>query len=299
MRLEWLDDILAVVETGSFNEAAERRHLTQSAFSRRIRSIEDYLGVELFDRSRKPVQLRPTTEDQQEAIVRLASDLRQLVSDLRRAERRGSNRVVLASQHALTTTLTPGILEAIQRGPLDIFLRLRSANLDECFALLLSRQADVAVVYRQRGEDHPISADYIETATIGADRLIPVFGAVHAERLNARFASGELPYVAYPGDVFLGKLMERAVLPAVRRISDPTARAETALTHAALEMAACGTGVAWVPALLARERLAAGTMINLSASLPEVELDITAVRLLGTAGPIEAAVWDHLRAMAT
>ncbi len=41
IRLEWLEDILAVAETGSFSEAAERRHLTQSAFSRRIRNIED------------------------------------------------------------------------------------------------------------------------------------------------------------------------------------------------------------------------------------------------------------------
>lgn len=41
MCLEWLEDILGVAETGSFSEAAERRHLTQSAFSRRIRNIED------------------------------------------------------------------------------------------------------------------------------------------------------------------------------------------------------------------------------------------------------------------
>ncbi|MGB3147248.1 MAG: LysR family transcriptional regulator, partial [Paracoccaceae bacterium] len=35
MRLEWLEDILAIAETGSFAVAAERRHRTQSAFSRR------------------------------------------------------------------------------------------------------------------------------------------------------------------------------------------------------------------------------------------------------------------------
>ena len=64
MRLEWLKDVLTVAETGSFTEAAQRRHLTQSAFSRRIQMIEDYVGVELFDRSRKPVQLRPTTQAQ-------------------------------------------------------------------------------------------------------------------------------------------------------------------------------------------------------------------------------------------
>ena len=44
MRLEWLEDILAIAQTGSFSGAAERRNLTQSAFSRRIRQIEDYLA---------------------------------------------------------------------------------------------------------------------------------------------------------------------------------------------------------------------------------------------------------------
>ena len=73
-------DVLAVAETGSFQEAADRRRLTQSAFSRRIQHIEEQIGVELFDRSRKPVQLLPTTADQRDQIAKLANDLRQLVS---------------------------------------------------------------------------------------------------------------------------------------------------------------------------------------------------------------------------
>ena len=45
MRLEWLEDLLAVAETGSFQEAADRRRLTQSAFSRRIQHIEELPGA--------------------------------------------------------------------------------------------------------------------------------------------------------------------------------------------------------------------------------------------------------------
>ena len=114
MRLEWLEDILAVAQTGSFSEAAERRHLTQSAFSRRIGSIESHVGFELFDRSRKPVQLRPTTRDQYDQITRLVADLHQLVTDLRQGDRKASNRIVIASQHALTTALTPALLDDMQ-----------------------------------------------------------------------------------------------------------------------------------------------------------------------------------------
>lgn len=83
MRLEWLEDVVAVSETGSFSEAAERRHLTRSAFSRRIETIEEYVGVDLFDRTRKLVQLLDHVLDQREQIVRLAGMLRELVADQR------------------------------------------------------------------------------------------------------------------------------------------------------------------------------------------------------------------------
>ena len=57
MKLEWLEDLLAVIDQGSLSKAAVARHLTQPAFSRRVRAIEGYLGCELFDRDRKPLQL--------------------------------------------------------------------------------------------------------------------------------------------------------------------------------------------------------------------------------------------------
>lgn len=44
MRLEWLEDIVAVIDTGPFNATADRRYVTQPVFSRRIRAIEDYLS---------------------------------------------------------------------------------------------------------------------------------------------------------------------------------------------------------------------------------------------------------------
>lgn len=297
MRLEWLEDILAVAQTGSFSEAAERRHLTQSAFSRRIGSIESHVGFELFDRSRKPVQLRPTTRDQYDQITRLVADLHQLVTDLRQGDRKASNRIVIASQHALTTALTPALLDDMQSSNANIFVKLRSANLDECFALLLSRQADIALVYRIPNEEHPISAEYIETAIVGTDRLLPVFSAAKAPQLNDQFAKGSLPYIAYPPEVFLGQVLDRIVLPTVRRITDPIPKAETALTLAAVEMAAMGVAVAWVPESLAAARIADGKLVGLSATLPCIALDVTAVRLRGTAGPVETEIWSRLVAM--
>jgi DNA-binding transcriptional LysR family regulator len=294
MRLEWLEDLLAVAETGSFQEAADRRRLTQSAFSRRIRQIEDQVGVELFDRSRKPVQLRATTTDQRSQIARLAGELRQLVSDLQRGERQAANRVAIASQHALTTAFTPMILKGLLARHEDTHVRLRSANLDECFSLLLSRQVDLAIVYRLPGEEHPIAADFVETETIGSDRLIPVIAASAKEHWTARFLRGELPYIAYPQDVFLGRVLETRILPRVLSLGRPIPRAETALTLAALELAAVGVALAWVPRSLARQRIEDGKLADLSALLPAEQVDVTAVRLFGKDTQVATLVWEEL-----
>ena len=57
MELYWLQDFLALVRTGNFSKAAMERHVTQSAFSRRIQALEDWVGAPLFDRSGHPVEL--------------------------------------------------------------------------------------------------------------------------------------------------------------------------------------------------------------------------------------------------
>ena len=299
MRLEWLEDVLAVAETGSFQEAADRRRLTQSAFSRRIQHIEEQIGVALFDRSRKPVQLLPTTADQRDQIAKLAQDLRQLVLDLRRGERMAANRIAIASQHALTTSLTPLIVRAIHARDPATHIRLRSANLDECFSLLLSRQVDIAIVYRLPGEDHPISQSFVETVAIGTDRLVPVFAASATADLNAQFASGHLPYISFPPEVFLGRVLDQVILPQVHHLTRAVPKAETALTLAALELAEVGVGVAWVPISLARRRIADGSLVDLSSSLPSCKMDVTSVRLFGNPWPIADSVWSEILASGT
>jgi len=57
MNLIWLDDFLALAATGNFSRAADDRHTSQPAFSRRIRALEEWIGADLFDRSSQPAQL--------------------------------------------------------------------------------------------------------------------------------------------------------------------------------------------------------------------------------------------------
>lgn len=59
MDLELLRTFLEVNRTRHFGEAATALHLTQAAVSARIKLLENTLGVRLFDRFRRDIQLTP------------------------------------------------------------------------------------------------------------------------------------------------------------------------------------------------------------------------------------------------
>jgi DNA-binding transcriptional LysR family regulator len=293
MRLDWIEDVLAIMETGSLNEAAAKRFVTQPAFSRRVRSLEQILGIELLDRSRKPVRPTAALVEHQDRIREIAREVRALIADMK--QRQSQERIVIASQHAITTSVAPEIVKALSaRGTL---VRLRSVNRDECNALLFTRQADLTLTYRLPGEEAMAGAEHTEHLLIGVDKFIPVYRATESERLISDFRSGSLPVIAYPAHVFLGEVQNTLIMPrlaaSVRTIS------ETALTLAAMQLSRTGAGLAWVPASLAASELSRGELRDLSETFPSVMLDLVASRVAGRRSAAEDEVWSILQRRST
>lgn len=286
MRLEWLEDVVAILESDSLNQAAGRRFLTQPAFSRRVRSIEDYLGVELIDRSCKPARPAGVLLEQEKRLRGLAQDLKTLVLDLRKSERHASGHVVIGSQHAITTSVVPGLISGIF-GNLGLTFRLRSANRSECTGMLITKEADIILTYRSLAELARPPEEYIEEKLISLEKLVPVCTAA----MKTRIGDGDLPVIAYPTDVFLGTMMETEILPHIAQERVIDARVETALTIAALQLAASDIGVAWVPETMLSLLPAASDVAPAGDLLPTADLAITATRLIGKKSEVENRVW--------
>lgn len=297
MRLEWIEDIIAVLRAGSLNRAAEQRYLTQPAFSRRIKSIEEYVGVELVDRSHKPAQLRGAVVEQQDRLEQLAAGLRDLLFALRQQDRQAKNRVVIASQHAITTSVAPALVSQLS-SDLDPRIRLRSVNRSECFTLLVTKQADLALTYRSPDEDLPISGEFLEQLDFGEELFLPVFASDALGDLNTQYRSGQVPIVIYPPDVFLGEVMHREILPKLRNQLFLKEKAESALTLAALQLALAGVGVAWVPESLAAKEIAYGNLTELGHLFGAARLRIGATRLSGAKSAAEQDVWAVIETLA-
>ena len=77
--------IYQVYLDGSFSKAAEHLYLTQPALSIAIQKIENSIGMPLFDRSRRPLQLTAAGEAYIQSIQKIQSleyDLNQQIRDI-------------------------------------------------------------------------------------------------------------------------------------------------------------------------------------------------------------------------
>lgn len=288
MRLDWLEDILAVLDTGSFLRAADRRNLTQSAFTRRIRAIEDNLGAPLFDRSRKPVMLLPAIREKETQMRRLASDLRALGDSLRGAALGQDRAISLACQHAITTTVSPRLVRQLTETT-GASVRVRSGNRDECLLMLLSGEVDLVVSYDLAGVDAAPTPAFRDH-TLGQETLRPVCAPSVATALTG----DRLPVISYPRDVFLGQVMESHVWPRLPSGTHLHRKAETALTLAAYHYALDGIGVAWLPGSLVAHDLESGALVDPFAESLEITLETRLLCLREGARASALEAWDIL-----
>jgi LysR family transcriptional regulator, hypochlorite-specific transcription factor HypT len=101
MEFAWLEDFLALVDFGNFSRAAELRHVTQPAFSRRIRALEDWVGVDLFERDSHPVMLTEAGRRFRPVAEELLRHLCQGREEARQADRAAAAKLRFAVTHAL------------------------------------------------------------------------------------------------------------------------------------------------------------------------------------------------------
>lgn len=293
MRIDWLEDLVALLDTGSVVEAAAARNISQSAFSRRIQALENLMDVALIDRETKPNLPVAALRNQEQQVRQAVLQQRHLIKQIQIESRSGARLVVVACQHAITTSLGPPIVKMVSSlGKAHV--RLRSANLDECEMLLMTGQADFSVTYRLPGESGSGPNAMIEETHIADERLIPVFAANRMDDLRKRLGAGELEIIAYPPDVFLGMSMNKHVLPAVESRTAVTVVAETALTLAAMQMARAGIGVAWVPEALVSSDVSEGRLRDLSDTLDDLRMQIVGKRRLDNVQDLHAPIWEEL-----
>lgn len=294
MELAWLEDFLALASSLNFSRAAEARHITQPAFSRRIKALEAWLGADLFVRSRHGVALTPAgvrCRDQADTLVRAIQQLRREALD---AAGHGSS-LTIAATHALSFTFFPQWIrntpEVLSLGNLSLI----SDTLQACEHMLVRGDAQFLLCHHHSSMSTHLDSRSFKNIKVGSDTLLPLSAPGKAGKPRWRLhPKVSVKYLAYSADSGIGRIISSRWTSSER----PFALDQIFTSHLAAtlqSMARAGDGVAWLPRTLSEDDLATGRLVPAGNPNTAIPIDIRLFRPAARQNPNCEAAWMAFR----
>lgn len=142
MDLRRLHHVLLLAEELNFARAAERAHLSQSAFSRSIQTLETEIGLKLFDRG--PRFVRPTSVGERmiERARRLLAGASDLVRELGQLKTSALGDVAVGVGPHVATSILPPVLSALHKQHPSIRVHVEISNWEILLQHLLAERVD-------------------------------------------------------------------------------------------------------------------------------------------------------------
>ncbi|HEX7747348.1 MAG TPA: LysR family transcriptional regulator [Bordetella sp.] len=294
INFSWLDDFFALATSGNFSRAADERHMTQPAFSRRVRALEEWLGVDLFDRSTQPVRLTETGHWFRQVAQDLQAEVTRIPGEARAIAQASSTTLRFASTHTLSFTFMPRWLRALETRTTVGPIQLDSNTQQKCEALILQSKAQFMLAYGHAQVRGPLDEAGCPNLVVGTDRLIAVSAPdkhgrpVH--RLPAEGKSTAVHLLNYSAESGLGRILRVLNGQILDRLHAPnvlTAHLASVLRTMALD----GRGLAWLPQMLVGDDLERGRLVMAAPQEWSIALEIRLYRDRASLGKAAEVFW--------
>lgn len=186
MNIRDLQYLAAVAENRHFGRAAEACNVSQPTLSMQLKKLEEYLGVQLFDRSRRRVAVTPAGEK----VLRHARVILREVEEIREVARAAqdplSGELRLGAFPTLAPYLLPRVVPEISKQLPNIRLLLVEEKTDDLIEMLEQGTLDAALLAL------PVGDDGLETAPLFEDRFLLAVPPGHHFAKKKSIKSAEL-----------------------------------------------------------------------------------------------------------
>lgn len=233
--LRQLRAFAAVAHTGSFTAAAESLFVTQSALSGLIRELEQTLGLRLFDRSTRRLQLSDVGSGLLPMIDKILGDLDGVLGEVVNLKTLRTGTVRVAAPQLMSCTLLPEVVAAFTARHREIRVRLADSPVENVATRVLSGEADFGI----GPERNPIP--HLETTELFELPFMAVMPARHALSRRAKIGWAEL--AKYPVITLEGEFAERLRADLHAATRNVSAQTKVAFMSTALSLVDAGMGV--------------------------------------------------------
>lgn len=302
MDIIWLKDFEALVAQKNFSRAAEERNVSQPAFSRRIRALEDEVGVKLINRQTLPLSPTPAGEvflSQARVMLRTYHETLERCQTIDAA----SENVLrfATSQSLYMTHYQTHIAPLVEECGLDVDLNSTSWAADQFVSALQQSYCNVILTYWHPSMDFlgPLDVANCEFVTLTRDRFIPVSRAA---------PSGKPRFSLHTGGKKPVPLLSYGTASALRSVQDHLLRQhlqppnvlvvnQNALAISVKAMILEGFGMGWLPKRLCAPELADGTLAAAGDGRFDSDLEVRLYCDPRRPKPSLSSFWKQLKAL--
>ena len=262
-KLALMTVFIAIVEEGSFTQAAKRLGKTKALLSTQLSQLESALGVRLINRSTRSLNITAAGQHYYSKAKQLLNEIAQLESELVASSDRcrGLLRISIPTTFG-EQVLMPFMADLLEQSP-DLHLEIA---LHDHYVDLIGSGFDAAIRIGALEDSSMIAKSLGETPVILC--AVPAFLAHHGP-INHFDDLQHLPCIVdtnyrQGNGWFLNKTLSLA----------PKSRIKVNSAFAAAELAKTGAGVAYCPRFAVKEALNEGSLVSVLTELTDLRLSI-------------------------
>ncbi len=192
-----LQTVLALAEYGSFIAAASLLKTSQPAVTRTIKHVEDVLGIKLFDRSTRLVQITAAGKEFVAVAARIQNDLKITLRSMRELSDQRRGQIIISSIMSVANGKLPGLVSAYRLDHPGIELHVRDGVHGTVIEDVRSGAADFGITYL---DDLP---DPFLSVRVGSEAFTVVLPRNHELAKKKSLSLSDLkdaPLVSLPSD---------------------------------------------------------------------------------------------------
>lgn len=298
MDTNWLTDFLVLSKRGNFSQAAQERNITQSAFSRRIKALENWMGAELFDRTSYPVKLTQEGQVFQDTAQNVLRELELNRVEFQRRKAGSAPDIRLACASTLAISFVPEWLRQIKAACGDFSVSIDTFDFYEMIEMLRDRKVDLVALYSQPlvpafFEHHEfdfirLGEDVMHLCTALNEDGSPAFDVDDPPR-------GGLEYIGYGPSSYFGKVED--LIFSSMSAQDPafvcTSQSDTC--EFMKRLAVLEKKMLWLPACSAHDSIRSGQLALAGNGKYDTKLEIWVYLKRDATSPLIQKIWSHLK----